>query len=84
MAYQQELPWQGAVAARARPARSGSEDNSANQTEPGNPSATKRSGPSGAEWRIDEPTRRAGRRGLAQARATLARVQAASHEGTAA
>ena len=29
-----------------------------------------------SEWRIDEPTRRAGRRGLAAARAALARASA--------
>jgi hypothetical protein len=35
--------------------------------------------PAGHEdWRLDEPTRRAGRRGLAEARAALARVRAAS------
>jgi hypothetical protein len=32
--------------------------------------------PTDSDWRIDEPTRRAGRRGLAAARAALARSSA--------
>jgi len=36
------------------------------------------------DWRIDEKTRRAGRKGLAAARAALARAHAPAHQGTAA
>jgi hypothetical protein len=91
MTYQQELPWKGTVAGRTRPTRR------ARQTQPGvtgagDTRATRpvtesagsgRSLPVG-DWRIDETTRRAGRRGLAEARAALARVRDAAHEGTAA
>jgi hypothetical protein len=38
--------------------------------------AGRRDRPADSDWRIDEPTRRVGRRGLAEARAALARASA--------
>ncbi len=84
MSYQPELPWfEEEVADRhgrragvpARRRRTRGPRPAPRRDEPGSPAAESRS-PDGVgdDWRLDEPTRRTGLSGLAEARAALARV----------